>query len=61
MIQSLVRYTMMGGAAYLGFRYRYRLLNSALSNSFLRRLLVKSSLNMPGVRKKMVQGMFKPE
>ncbi|RFU65704.1 hypothetical protein [Peribacillus glennii] len=61
MIRSLVRMSMMGGAVYLGFRYRYRLLNTALSNSILRKLFVKSSMNMPGVREKMVQGMFKPE
>ncbi|PLT34708.1 hypothetical protein [Bacillus sp. V5-8f] len=60
-MRLILRMAMMGGAAYLGFRYRYRLLNTALSNSFLRKLFVKGSLNMPGVREKMVQGMFRPE
>jgi hypothetical protein len=52
---------MLGGAVYFGFRYRYRLLNMVLSNGMLRRLFVKSSMNMPGVHEKMVEGMFKSE
>ncbi|CAH0346996.1 hypothetical protein [Bacillus sp. CECT 9360] len=61
MLRSLFRFTMLGGAVYFGFRYRYRLLNSVLSNGFLRKALVTSSLNMPGVRKRMVEGMFKSQ
>jgi hypothetical protein len=61
MLRSLFRIIMLGGTVYFGFRYRYRLLNSILSNGFLRKFLVTSTLNMPGVRDKMVQGMFKSE
>lgn len=61
MMRLLFRFIMLGGAVYVGFRYRYRLLNSVLSNGFLRKTLVTSSLNMPGIREKMVQGMFKSQ
>jgi hypothetical protein len=58
MLRVLVRIALLGTSVYLGIRYRYRLLNVALSNGFLRRMLVSSSLNVPGVRKKMIEGMF---
>ncbi|MDQ0218312.1 hypothetical protein ELQ35_12535 [Peribacillus cavernae] len=61
MLRLLLRFTMLGGAVYFGFRYRYLLLNTVLSTGFLRKFLVTSTLNMPGVRNKMIQGVFKSE
>ncbi|WP_409301682.1 hypothetical protein [Peribacillus sp. SCS-155] len=58
MLKSLLRIILIGTSVYFGVKNRYRLLNVALSNGFLRKMMVSSSLNMPGVREKMIQGMF---
>ncbi|MFD0048351.1 hypothetical protein ACFVHQ_03250 [Actinomycetes bacterium NPDC127524] len=57
-MKLLIKIIAIGSLIYLGFQNRYRLLNVFLSNSFLRRFLVSSSLNMPGMREKMMQNMF---
>ncbi|WP_108670802.1 hypothetical protein [Peribacillus acanthi] len=61
MLRILVKYGAIVLSAYLGYRYRYRLLNVLLGVPFLRRSVVASSMNMPLVKDKMLQSMFKLE
>ncbi|MBH0168603.1 MAG: hypothetical protein ACQET8_11810 [Bacillota bacterium] len=41
-------------AVALGYRMRYRLMNSALGNPLIRRFLVGSAMSFPGLRSKMM-------
>jgi hypothetical protein len=61
MLRMLVKLGALTLSAYLGYRYRYRLLNVLLGVPFLRRSVVASSMNMPLVKEKMLQSMFKIE
>ncbi|RYG74699.1 hypothetical protein EU245_00485 [Lentibacillus lipolyticus] len=45
-------------AAAMIFKWRYRIMNTLLAISFLRRLVVMISMNMPAVRQKLLPGMF---
>jgi hypothetical protein len=45
-------------AVMLGYRMRYRLLNLALGQSFIRRFVVGSAMAFPGMRTKMMDEMF---
>lgn len=58
MFRWIIQIFLIGFAVYAGYRNRYRLVNAALSNSFLRRFLVKRSMDLPFVRGRMVQNMF---
>lgn len=40
------------------FKWRYRLLNTLLAISFLRKLAVAVSMNMPAIRQKLSAGIF---
>jgi hypothetical protein len=58
MIRLIVKIFSIGLLVYTGYLNRYRLINVALSNSFLRRFLVTKTLDMPMVRDKMMQNML---
>ncbi|MEW9107740.1 hypothetical protein ACQCT6_02140 [Cytobacillus gottheilii] len=49
----------IGLSGYLFFQNRYRLLNFVLSNVWLRRFVVGSFLNMPGMRDRMMNSVFR--
>ncbi|MFE0504847.1 hypothetical protein ACWF7H_04630 [Peribacillus butanolivorans] len=58
MLRLIVQIFLVGLVVYAGYQNRYRLINVALSNGFVRRFLVTKSLDMPIVRDKMMQSMF---
>ncbi|WP_110927408.1 hypothetical protein [Bacillus massiliglaciei] len=58
MIRSMMNFFLIGLLAYAAFQNRYRLLNLVLTNGTLRRFFVSKSMNLPGVREKMMSGMF---
>lgn len=58
MYRLILQVLVIGITVYLGYTNRYRLLNTVLSNGMLRKFLVILSLNFPGVRNRMMQGMF---
>lgn len=58
MYRLILQVLAIGITVYLGYTNRYRLLNTVLSNGMLRKFLVILSLNFPGVRNRMMQGMF---
>ncbi|MCM3730689.1 hypothetical protein M3196_03285 [Fictibacillus nanhaiensis] len=45
-------------AVILGYRMRYRLLNMALGQSFIRRFVVGSAMSFPGMRSKMMDELI---
>ncbi|MBY6035500.1 hypothetical protein KUV80_02500 [Fictibacillus nanhaiensis] len=45
-------------AIMLGYRMRYRLINMALGQSFIRRLIVGSAMSFPGMRSKMMDELI---
>jgi hypothetical protein len=49
---------MIGTLGYTIFRYRYRLMNLILGTGYLRRMLVRSMMSVPGVRKRMMNVVF---
>jgi hypothetical protein len=55
----IVSIFVIGLGGYYFFQNRYRLLNFVLSNVWLRRFVVGSFLNMPGMRDKMMKSVFR--
>jgi hypothetical protein len=49
---------MIGTAGYLAYRYRFRLLNTLIGTGWIRRIAVGSMMQLPGVKKKMMQAVF---
>lgn len=49
---------MIGTLGYTLYRYRYRLMNIILGTGYLRRVLVRSMMNIPGLRKRMMTAVF---
>jgi hypothetical protein len=45
-------------ALMLGYRMRYRLINMALGQSFIRRFIVGSAMSFPGLRSKMMDELI---
>ncbi|MFD2759421.1 hypothetical protein [Lentibacillus juripiscarius] len=45
-------------AAAMIFKWRYRIMNTLLAISFLRRAAVMISMNMPAIRQKLLPGLF---
>ncbi|MBM7597962.1 hypothetical protein JOC34_000319 [Virgibacillus halotolerans] len=43
------------------FKWRYRVVNTLLAISFLRKLAVIISMNMPAIRAKVLPGLFKTQ
>ncbi|GAA0443327.1 hypothetical protein GCM10008983_20660 [Lentibacillus halophilus] len=50
--------TLMVTIAGLLFKWRYRIMNTLLAISFLRRAAVILSMNMPVIRQKLLPGLF---
>ncbi|HHY73017.1 MAG TPA: hypothetical protein GX497_07310 [Bacillus bacterium] len=59
MQNSFLRIILIGVASFFIYRYRYRLINIILGQSLLRRLVVKSFMQIPFVREQMVGQMFR--
>ncbi|PLS15239.1 hypothetical protein CVD28_23205 [Bacillus sp. M6-12] len=59
-MRTFWRLIVIAGASAAAIRYRYRLMNVVLSNSMLRKFVVSKSLNVPQLRDKMMQSMFRP-
>jgi hypothetical protein len=49
---------MIGTLGYTLYRFRYRLMNVVLGTGILRKLLVRSMMTLPGVRKQMMNVVF---
>jgi hypothetical protein len=49
---------MIGTLGYTLYRYRYRLMNVVLGTGYLRRLLVRLMMGVPGLRKRMMNVVF---
>ncbi|CAG9609370.1 hypothetical protein [Pseudoneobacillus rhizosphaerae] len=49
---------MIGTLGYTLYRYRYRLMNLVLGTGYLRRVLVRSMMSLPGIRKRMMSVVF---
>lgn len=49
---------MIGTAGYIIYRYRYRLLNALIGTGWIRRMAVGSLMNLPGVKRKLMQSVF---
>jgi len=49
---------MIGSIGYFVFRYRYKLINTLLGSSWIRRLAVGSIMSFPGVKQKMMNSVF---
>ncbi|WP_078552831.1 hypothetical protein [Bacillus alkalicellulosilyticus] len=53
MISRLFSFVLMI-SGYFAFKYRYRILNNLLSQQTIRRLLIRSSMRMPFVRRQIL-------
>jgi hypothetical protein len=49
---------MLSTIGYTLYRYRYRIMNLILGTGYLRRLLVRSMMGMPGIRRRMMNVVF---
>ncbi|MFD2446058.1 hypothetical protein ACFSO7_19040 [Bacillus sp. CGMCC 1.16607] len=49
---------MIGTLGYTVFRYRYRLMNMILGTGYLRKIIVRLVMNIPGIRKRMISTVF---
>ncbi|MDE3839596.1 hypothetical protein C0966_09530 [Bacillus methanolicus] len=57
-MRMLTSILMIGTAVYFVYQNRYRLINLLFGNSFIRRLLLRIFMNVPGVRNKIIQSVF---
>ncbi|MEC2054282.1 hypothetical protein I6J18_20620 [Peribacillus psychrosaccharolyticus] len=57
-MKTIIRIIMIGTAIYYGYRYRYKLMNTVLSNPWLRKMLVSGSLSLPFMRNQMMHSVF---
>ncbi|MHC0035916.1 hypothetical protein [Pseudoneobacillus sp. C159] len=58
MTRFLSMIIMIGTLGYTLYRYRFRLMNLLLGTGYLRRVLVRSMMGLPGVRQKMMNVVF---
>lgn len=58
MVRWMIQIFLIGLTVYMGYQYRYRLLDVALSNDVMRRILVSRFLQLPIIRDRMMQSMF---
>lgn len=58
MTKMLTSIFMIGTLGYTIYKYRYRLMNLVLGTGYLRRVLVRSMMGVPGLRKKMMNVVF---
>ncbi|GLB58196.1 hypothetical protein [Cytobacillus sp. NCCP-133] len=49
---------MIGLGGYFAYQNRYRLLNVLFGNAILRRVVVSSVMNFPGIRDRMMSSVF---
>ncbi|WP_374721653.1 hypothetical protein [Peribacillus tepidiphilus] len=61
MIKMLLKMMFIGFITYFGYQYRYRVLNMILSVPFIRRGVVASSMNLPFLKDKMLESIFRYE
>ncbi|WP_349407813.1 hypothetical protein [Pseudalkalibacillus sp. SCS-8] len=58
MRNGMLKWLILGVAAYFIYQNRYKLLNMVLGMKLLRTLAIRGFMKMPGVREKIVQDMF---
>jgi hypothetical protein len=58
MSRMLTSIFMSGSIGSFAFRYRYRIINVLLGSSWVRGIAVGSIMNMPGVKRKIMQSVF---
>jgi hypothetical protein len=58
MSRILTSILMIGSIGYLGYKYKYRLINVLLGSRLMRRFAVGSIMSFPGIKQKMMQSMF---
>lgn len=61
MQNSLWRFTIIGVASLFIYRYRYRLMNAVFGQPWLRKIAVKSFMQFPFVRERMLGQMLRPQ
>ncbi|WP_458412494.1 hypothetical protein ACNQFZ_16985 [Schinkia sp. CFF1] len=59
MQNSLMRIILLAVASIFIYQYRYRLMNAVLGQPWLRKMAVKSFMQIPFVRERMVGQMFR--
>lgn len=58
MIRWILQVFAIGLAVYVGYSFRYRLLNVIMNNGMIRKFLVTRSLNIPFIRDWMMGTVF---
>lgn len=58
-MQTVIRIALLTTGVYFVSRYRYRIINTLINNRLLRSLAVSSVMNLPFIRRKMMEQMFK--
>ncbi len=61
MLGRLFSYVTLIVSAYFFFRYRYKVLNVLLSQRWIRRMIVTSTMRWPGVRSRFMSQMFQTQ
>lgn len=57
-MSRLISIFLIGLSGYFVYQNRYRVFNLLLGNMMIRRLLIGSFFNMPGLRDKMMKSVF---
>ncbi|GAB3795517.1 hypothetical protein [Virgibacillus kimchii] len=57
-MRFLLLFTVLLSAITLLYKWRYRVVNLLLAISFLRRMAISISMKMPGLREKVLPGLF---
>jgi hypothetical protein len=57
-MRFLLLFTLLFSAAALLYKWRYRVMNLLFAISFLRRMAISISMKMPGIRGKILPGLF---
>ncbi|WP_010096997.1 hypothetical protein [Ornithinibacillus scapharcae] len=60
-MRALVIITTIVAGISMIYKWRYKLMNAILAVSFLRRMAVSISMNMPSIRNKILPSIFKQE
>lgn len=58
-MQTLMRIALLTTGVYIIYRYRYRLFNTLFSSKLLRTMAVTAAMKLPGVRRKMMEQVFR--
>ncbi|UAC47249.1 hypothetical protein K6959_10985 [Bacillus aquiflavi] len=58
-MRQFMRFFIFFTGIFFVYRYRYQIMNIALGNILLRRMLVSSVMRVPGVRERMMQSIFR--